>query len=91
MVTRKQPSSMQNKNAKRRSMSITRIKSRPSDTINALRANTTTDASRGAASNMLKKAVVEVVIDERVVTEKTAIGREGIQMKVSKAKRYSRS
>jgi len=91
MVTRKQPSSMPNKNAKRRSMRITRIKSRPSATINALKANTTTGASRGAASNMLKRAVVAVARDVRVVTEKTAIEREGIQMKVSRAKSFSRS
>ena len=91
MVTWKQPSTMPNKNAKRRSMRITSSKSRPSATINALMANTMTGASRGAASNMLRKAVVAVARDVRGVTEKTAIGREGIQMKVSRAKSFSRS
>jgi hypothetical protein len=51
----------------------------------------TTDASRGAASNMLKRAVEVVAIDARVATEKTAIEREGIPMKVSRARSYSRS
>jgi len=91
MVTRKQPSSMPNKNAKIRSMRITSSKSRPSATINALKANMTTGASIGAASNMLRRAVVAVARDVRVVTEKTAIERGGIQMKVSRAKSFSRS
>ena len=91
MVTRRQPSSMPNKNAKIRSMRITSSKSRPSATINALKVNTTTDASRGAGSNMPTKAVGAVARDARVVTGKTAIEREGIQMRVSRAKSYSKS
>jgi hypothetical protein len=40
---------------------------------------------------MPTKAVGAVARDARVVTEKTAIGREGIQMRVSRAKSYSKS
>ena len=91
MVTRKQQNSTPKRSVRRRSMRITSSKSRPSATINALKANTTTDASRGAGSNMPTKAVVAVARDARAVTEKTAIEREGIQMRVSRAKSYSKS
>jgi len=40
---------------------------------------------------MPKKAVVAVARDARAVTGKTAIGREGIQMRVSRTKRCSKS
>jgi hypothetical protein len=43
------------------------------------------------ASNTPKRAVVAVARDARAVTGKTAIGREGIQMRVSRAKSYSKS
>jgi hypothetical protein len=91
MVTRKQPNSTPKRSVRRRSMRITSSKSRPSATINALKANTTTDASRGAGSNMPTKAVGAVARDARVVTGKTAIETEGIQMRVSRAKSYSKS
>ena len=92
MVTRKQPNSTPPKRSvKRRNKRITSSKSRPSATINALKANTTTGASRGVASNTPKRAVVAVARDARAVTGKTAIGREGIQMRVSRAKSYSKS
>jgi hypothetical protein len=91
MVTRKQPNSTPKRSVRRRSMRITSSKSRPSATINALKANSTTGASRGVGSNMPMKAVGAVARDAKVVTEKTAIGREGIQMRVSRAKRYSKS
>ncbi len=91
MVTRKQPSTMPKRNAKRRNMRITSSKSSQSATISTLKATMTTNAIKGAASNMLKRAVELVVIDARVATEKTAIEREGIRMKVSRARSYSRS
>ena len=40
---------------------------------------------------MPTKAVGAVARDARVVTGKTAIEREGIQMRVSRAKSYSKS
>ena len=92
MVTWKQQSSMPKRNATKRKMRITSSKGSQSAMINTLKeATLTTDGSRGAVSNMLKRGAMEAVaIDARVATEKTAIEREGIRMKVSRARSYSR-